>query len=420
MVPIRGQAKRFCMESQSYSGAPLACAPSCPRLMAEKTDGCKLGRIHETFGASTGRWRGSNTDRLVALPWLAGSEFEMWWEQDGYVTLKRGDSCSSAQKQDNYLVTMDRGWELEFLPLNVSVDVFGSSGQAGVVLRTQSDMFDPHQLAMDGHYVAMLDWDEGRVKVHRRADGVLRTPLCNVQLSSTILNKDAWHTLSVLSNGTSIKAYLDGVLRCDVQDSASDALADGGAGLYTNSPSNPARFRNWRVEQIDSLCADGCDDFAEGEMCSFQCKAPFVPKGDATRTCGSTGSWGGSETNCGYPAPVMADQTREVLEESDENTAVGDPLEHTVPGQLEVHYKIISGNTGNAFRVSTCSGQLRVQTPSATDYEQGVRTITLTMEAATEGAADAVTTFAVTVTILDRNEPPVFAAQTRAVNENAP
>lgn len=290
MDPIRGQETRTCAQWGLWTGTPLACATSCPDLVESQASRCERGYVVESFRAGTS-WRGGSSDRLVALPWRPSAQ--LWREEDGYLTLDRDDSCSTHQRHDNYLITMDQGWEDRNMPLDVSVDLYGSEGQAGIVFRTQYDANDPYNEAMGEHYLATVDWDQGELALKRRSSGGILSPfLCTIDLSTTI-KADKWHTLRVVADGSDTKIELDGVTWCDTTDSSSKALAFGGAGIFTNAIGAPPRFRDLSIKQIDNECTLGCTDMAEGETCTFACNAPYSPNGDATRTCGSDGAWSG-------------------------------------------------------------------------------------------------------------------------------
>ena len=352
----------------------------------------------------------------MALPWRPTQQ--QWRVNGGYLTLSRGDSCSALQRADNYLITMDREWEEKNLPVDVSAQLYGNEGAAGFVVRAQWDLKDPYNKAMADHYLVVVDWSTYRMRVQRRGTGELRTPICNAAVPASVLTRNSWLSLRVLVDGSSFQVFIGTTRYCNVRDTAADALPAGSIGLYSDTPGAPPRFRDFTVRQIDEECRSGCTSMAEGETCTFTCQAPFIARGDATRTCQSSGAWSGSAVGCGYPVPTVSNQAREILEESDENTAVGSPLTATTATGLEIQFEIVSGNTGNAFSVSSCTGQLRVATPASIDFESSVRSFTLTMRAMTEGDADAGATFTVTVDVLDQNEPPVFAAQTRSIDEN--
>lgn len=166
---------------------------------------------------------------------------------------------------------MDQGWQAKNLPIEVTAQLYGSTGSAGFVIRTQHDANDPYNKPEGEHYRVVLDWSQRRVRVQRRAAGELRSPLCNSQFSSSIVRSNVWQTLYVLAEGNRIQVYLDGTRRCDVRDTAADALPAGGAGLFSDSPGAAPRFRDLKIRHIDDECKNGCDEMAAGETCEFTC-----------------------------------------------------------------------------------------------------------------------------------------------------
>jgi hypothetical protein len=108
-------------------------------------------------------------------------------------------------------------------------------------------------------------------------------------------------------------------------------------------------------------------------------------------------------------APTISNQSFTVLENSSTNTLIGTVLANDNDGDLLAH-RIISGNTNNAFKIESSTGQLIVNNTSALDFElQEVQVIQVEIS---DGQAAA--TASITINITNQEEIETFTIQ----NEN--
>lgn len=118
---------------------------------------------------------------------------------------------------------------------------------------------------------------------------------------------------------------------------------------------------------------------------------------------------------------------REVREGSPINTLVGEPMNATDTdfAQSILFYLLDEGNHDDAFFMTTCSGQLRVNNPDALDFEgiTGYNFFNLTVLVTDDGDNAGNATYIVPITILNRNDPPYWPknmTMTAEIVENSP
>ena len=116
---------------------------------------------------------------------------------------------------------------------------------------------------------------------------------------------------------------------------------------------------------------------------------------------------------------------RSVYEGSAVTTAVGDPLNATDTdiSQSTLFYLLDEGNHNDAFGISSCSGQIYVKNPDALDFEgvTGYNFFNLSVMVTDDGENAGNMTYIIPVTVLNRNEPPVWAEDmVMNVTENSP
>lgn len=116
--------------------------------------------------------------------------------------------------------------------------------------------------------------------------------------------------------------------------------------------------------------------------------------------------------------PQVSDDAFTVDEFSPNDTLVGS-ITVSDPETSQTHtLRILSGNTGGAFALST-DGALRVADSSALDYNlQPV--FTLTIEASDSGTPALSATGTITVQVNNRNDPPEVAGGSYTLDENSP
>ena len=116
-------------------------------------------------------------------------------------------------------------------------------------------------------------------------------------------------------------------------------------------------------------------------------------------------------------APVIEDAARSVAENSSVGTLVGDVIPSSDPDANDTRsYSIIGGNTNGAFAIDAQTGQLRVATLGALDFETSP-SFTLTLGVTDAGGLSDTAT--VTVNLTNVNEAPVIEDATRSVAENS-
>jgi len=128
------------------------------------------------------------------------------------------------------------------------------------------------------------------------------------------------------------------------------------------------------------------------------------------------------ETNDLNERPTFgaASYARDVEEDQPEDTQVGEPITATDPDRgQELQYTIISGNTGDVFRIGSCSGQ--IFTTEELDHE-GTSSYTLRIRATDSGTPQFSVETTVRISVTNRNEEPTFPESgdyTFEVNEDA-
>ena len=117
-------------------------------------------------------------------------------------------------------------------------------------------------------------------------------------------------------------------------------------------------------------------------------------------------------------APVIAAQSFTIDENSAAGTVVGQLEASDVDGD-ELTYAILSGNSDNAFALST-SGELSVETVSALDYET-TPSFSLEVEVSDGNGGSAQATITVDLNDVDErtNTDPVIVAQSFTIDENS-
>jgi hypothetical protein len=116
---------------------------------------------------------------------------------------------------------------------------------------------------------------------------------------------------------------------------------------------------------------------------------------------------------------------RSVREGSGVTTSVGEPLNATDTdiSQSTLFYMLDPGNSGDAFGISACSGQIFVKTPDAIDFEgiTGYNFFNLSVLVTDDGPNAGNNTYIIPVQILNANDRPTWESNMRTnVTENAP
>lgn len=106
-------------------------------------------------------------------------------------------------------------------------------------------------------------------------------------------------------------------------------------------------------------------------------------------------------------APVIGNQSFEIVENSASGIAVGTVIATDVDGGQSLSYSIVSGNTGGAFAINAATGQITVASPAALDYEVNP-TFSLTVRVTDSGNPALSSTATITVNLVDVIEAVVI------------
>ncbi|MBC6426761.1 MAG: cadherin domain-containing protein, partial [Ekhidna sp.] len=119
-------------------------------------------------------------------------------------------------------------------------------------------------------------------------------------------------------------------------------------------------------------------------------------------------------------APTFNNASREVAEDADEGSHVGEVVEATDPEEDGITYSITGGNDANNFEIDSSTGQISVKRDASLDHEE-TETYTLTVTATDNANPQMTATATVTITVTDVNEAPKFdpVTTTPSVAENA-
>ncbi len=116
--------------------------------------------------------------------------------------------------------------------------------------------------------------------------------------------------------------------------------------------------------------------------------------------------------------PVIVNQSFSVNENSQDGTYVGTVIASDPDLGQNITFSIASGNTNEAFSINPGTGDLSVANSSALDFET-YPDFELTIKVQDNGAVNLINQAAVTVTLVNMNEPPVIDNQTFNLNENS-
>ncbi|NVO20116.1 MAG: T9SS type A sorting domain-containing protein, partial [Bacteroidetes bacterium] len=117
-------------------------------------------------------------------------------------------------------------------------------------------------------------------------------------------------------------------------------------------------------------------------------------------------------------APVIANQTFTVAENSVNGTSVGTVVASDPDAGQILTYSIFSGNTSGAFAINTTTGVLTVANSAVLDFETNP-TFTLVVKVQDNGTVALTSQATITINLTNVNEAPVIANQTFTVAENS-
>jgi hypothetical protein len=122
----------------------------------------------------------------------------------------------------------------------------------------------------------------------------------------------------------------------------------------------------------------------------------------------------------GNDAPVIADQTFAIDENSAQGTLAGAVAASDPDGGQTLTYSIVGGNAAGAFAIDAATGAITVQDKSQLDFEV-TPTFALTVQVADNGTSSLSSTATITIDLNDLNESATFvSAGPFEVDENVP
>ena len=218
---------------------------------------------------------------------------------------------------------------------------------------------------------------------------------------------------ATVDEGTSllVTARLDGAADRPV---AVPVTTLGGAGAFRldNAPGNAIAFGLGTSEQTFSLAAlqdaDGDDETVTLGFGTLPDGVLLAPPASLVATIDDDEASNGTPT---FDEGVAA--TRTVAENTAAPGAVGTPVAATDPDQDGLNYSL-AGTDAALFAIDASTGQIRVGTGTALDFEGAATSYALTVQASDgkdgDGTAEATpavdATIAVTVKVSDESEPP--------------
>ncbi|NVO19613.1 MAG: T9SS type A sorting domain-containing protein [Bacteroidetes bacterium] len=118
-------------------------------------------------------------------------------------------------------------------------------------------------------------------------------------------------------------------------------------------------------------------------------------------------------------APVIANQTFSVNENSVNGTNVGTVLASDPDAGQTLTYSILSGNTNGTFTLNSTTGLLTVANSTALNFEV-TPSFSLVVKVQDNATSSLSSQATITVNLINLNEPPVIATQYFNINENTP
>ncbi|RYY39079.1 cadherin repeat domain-containing protein, partial [archaeon] len=120
--------------------------------------------------------------------------------------------------------------------------------------------------------------------------------------------------------------------------------------------------------------------------------------------------------------PMIAAATRSVLENATIGAVIGVPLPASDPEHSTLAFSIVSGNGAGIFDINSLTGQLRIANPAALDFETA-QSHALVVQVQDDGmpgsGARLASSAAVTVQVVDCNDPPRISAGSFLIVENS-
>jgi hypothetical protein len=120
----------------------------------------------------------------------------------------------------------------------------------------------------------------------------------------------------------------------------------------------------------------------------------------------------------GNQAPVIANQTFQVPENSANGTIVGTIVASDPDAGQSLTYSILSGNTNSAFSIQSTTGVLSVANSTALNFE-ATPSFALIVKVQDNGSGNLSNQATITVNLTNQNEAPTISNQTFSINENS-
>ena len=116
--------------------------------------------------------------------------------------------------------------------------------------------------------------------------------------------------------------------------------------------------------------------------------------------------------------PVISNQIFTIYENSPNGTLAGTVLASDPNIGQSLTYSILSGNTNNAVAINAATGAITVANSAMFNYEINP-TYTLVVKVQDNGTGNLSSQAAITITLLNINEPPLLGTQAFSLNENS-
>jgi hypothetical protein len=229
------------------------------------------------------------------------------------------------------------------------------------------------------------------------------------------LDKTLFHDVEVKMEGRFLTVRVDSIVFAKTTDTL---LTTGHVGLFALTT---AQFEHFAVYK--GCDASGCTPAARGGVCEIACRPGWSVVGSSQLTCTKKGfneyAWysrsnltyadPSTEFGCRIRAPAVGNYRLSIPENSETSTLVGEPVQGLLEDDLEqLAYKIDSGNDNNTFSIDLCSGQIKVRSPAALDFETR-REFHLKVRVYVVDYDYAFTLSDVIITVTNVNEPPVVS-----------
>jgi hypothetical protein len=235
------------------------------------------------------------------------------------------------------------------------------------------------------------------------------TILCSEEVAFPLGSIQVLETSMTLTAGGAgaLRSFRNGVSWCAAAQTAAEYIASGTAGYgVTGMPGFTGySFGAMSVDSTPSTCPNGCSGSIVNGTCTLPCNTGAIARGDNTRVCTANGTYAGTPLICDNGAPVLNDRAVSIPENQPPFTAVGAPfpsrLASGADGTGTILFEIVSGNTGGAFSMDACTGQVRVADADAIDFETvGRNSFNLRVRASITGSLPIAETFAdMTITV---------------------